>query len=192
MFEKEYMKAVYQAFQYQKDVLSSPGGITTQPYAAKLRSAFEVLKQGNSKVRKRFLSNFCTRCNFELPKLEGLQEELPEHVLFTRFCMENLAFFDYGRTDEILHLVSSLEKVFTGTGTPVAHAIETDILKMKLEPESSQALPLRLAASEPVQEAEIYCDHLLLDRIISQTSNTPQHPRHTCFSIYSATLYTHS
>lgn len=151
MFEKEYMKAVYQAFQYQNKVLSSPGGLTFQPYAAKLRSAWEVLKQGNSKVRKRFLSNICTRSNFELPKLDTSQDGPPEHVLFTRFCMENLAFFNYSRTDEILHLVSSLEKVVTGTGTPVAHAIETDVLKMKLEPESNQA-PLLV---EHIQDATV-------------------------------------
>ncbi|KAF2103167.1 sister chromatid cohesion protein Mis4 [Rhizodiscina lignyota] len=141
MFEKEYMKAVYQAFQYQRDVLQSPGGITTQPYASKLQSTFEVLKMGSSKVRKRFLSNISAKCNFELPKLAVAQGDMSEHVLFTRFCMENLAFFDYVRLDELLPLILALEKIVTGTGTTVAHAIETDVLKMKLE-ESSQAQKL--------------------------------------------------
>lgn len=134
MFEKEYMKAVNEAFVYQRDVINDPRGITIQPYTAKLRPLFEVLKLGSSKVRKRFLGNICARVKFELPKLDATGES-PNTVLFARFVMENLAFFDYARIDELLHLIKSLEDmVVTGVGASVAHAIETDILKVKLPP----------------------------------------------------------
>jgi cohesin loading factor subunit SCC2 len=134
MFEKEYMKAVQRAFMYQKDIIKDVRGILLQPYSAKLRPLVEVLKTGTSKVRKRFLGNICARVDFELPKLE-FSEEMPIQVLFARFIMENLAFFEYVRIDELLHLVSCLEKmVVAGTGASVAHAIETDILKVRLQP----------------------------------------------------------
>lgn len=138
MFEKEYMRSVQQAFLYQKDVLESPGGVTAHPFTAKMHSCYEVLKIGSVKVRRRFLSNICSRSNFELAKFKVKDEGLPEHILFVRFCMENLAFFEYGRMDELQLLVASLEKVVTSTGTSVAHAIETDILKVKLEPNFSE------------------------------------------------------
>lgn len=142
MFEKEYMKAVSQAFDYQRDVLHDTHGATTQPFTSKLHLLFEVLKTGNGKVRKKFLSNLCERINFELPKLSS-KDNPPSSLLYTRFCVQNLAFFDYARVDEILHLVSCLEKVVTGTGTVVAHAIETEILGIRLDPEPhlSQQVP---------------------------------------------------
>jgi cohesin loading factor subunit SCC2 len=134
MFEKEYMKAVNEAFVYQRDIINDPRGITLQPYTAKLRPLFEVLKLGSSKVRKRFLGNICARIKFELPKLD-VTGERPNTVLFTRFVIENLAFFDYARIDELLHLIKTLEDmVVTGVGASVAHAIETDVLKVRLPP----------------------------------------------------------
>ena len=136
MFEKEYMKAVQQAFQYQKHVYNDTLGFTGQPPAAKLRSLYEVLKSGNGKVRKKFLSNLCGRVNFELAKLDT-RGDPPVHVLFTRFCVENLALFDYARTDELLHLLACMEKVVTTTGASVAHPIETEILKLQLESEQN-------------------------------------------------------
>lgn len=153
MFEKEYMKAVSQAFDYQRDVLHDTFGATTQPFTSKLHLLFEVLKTGNSKVRKKFLSNLCERINFELPKLSS-KGEPPSSLLYARFCIQNLAFFDYARVDEILHLVSCLEKVVTGTGTVVAHAIETEILGIRLDPEPhlSQQVP---ATSTPNTQATI-------------------------------------
>jgi cohesin loading factor subunit SCC2 len=136
------MKAVSQAFDYQRDVLHDTNGATTQPFTSKLHLLFEVLKTGNGKVRKKFLSNLCERINFELPKLSS-KDDPPSSLLYARFCVQNLAFFDYARVDEILHLVSCLEKVVTGTGTVVAHAIETEILgiRLDLEPHLSQQVP---------------------------------------------------
>jgi cohesin loading factor subunit SCC2 len=134
MFEKEYMKAVQRAFMYQKDIIKDVRGILLHPYVAKLRPLVEVLKTGTSKVRKRFLGNICARVDFELSKLE-FRDEMPIQVLFARFVVENLAFFEYVRIDELLHLVDCLEKmVVAGTGSSVAHAIEMEILKVRLQP----------------------------------------------------------
>lgn len=143
MFEKEYMKAVYQAFLYQKDILRSPEGAKTEPLTSKLAPLFEVLKMGSAKVRKRFLANFCSRVDFELSKLEAA-EEPPTALLFARFCTENLAFLEYDRLDDILHTVASMEKIVVTTGTQVAHAIETEVLEVgRLEAKrNSEASPL--------------------------------------------------
>lgn len=135
MFEKEYMKAVSEAFAYQRDIIGDPRGIVEQPsYAPKLRPLFDVLKLGNNKVRKRFLANICGRLKFELRKLD-VSGDIPNVLLFTRFVVENLAFFDYARIDELLHLVKTLEDlVVSGIGASVAHTIETEMLEVKLEP----------------------------------------------------------
>lgn len=136
MFDKEYMNAVAQAFTFQLEVIKDPRGIILpSPYTPKLKSLFEVLKAGSVKVRKRFLTNFVSRVNFELPKLDVGEpgKEIPHAVLYARFIMENLAFFDYTRLDELLQLVSSLEKmVVAGIGATVAHAIEVEVLKVEL------------------------------------------------------------
>ncbi|KAF1814183.1 hypothetical protein P152DRAFT_412756 [Eremomyces bilateralis CBS 781.70] len=129
MFEKEYMKATNQAFTYQADVLSDSKGTTGQPPVAKMKPLYEVLKIGNSKVRKRFLQNLCSRCDIEPVKFQS-NPEGSRHGHFVRFCMENLALFDYSRVDELLHVVSCMEKLVTSSGTTVAHSIETEILKM--------------------------------------------------------------
>ncbi|KAI9836544.1 MAG: hypothetical protein M1819_001175 [Sarea resinae] len=132
MLEKEYMKAVYQAFMYQKDVVGDSSGTTHHPFHSKLRSFFEVIKTGNGKLRKKFLSSLCARADFDLAKLD-VTDPLPEHLLYVRFVADNLAFFEYGRLDELLHLVSCLENVVAGTGTGVAHAIETEVFSVKLD-----------------------------------------------------------
>ena len=135
MFEKEYMKTVYQTFAYQRDIFNDPRGVivqTGQPTRAKLGSLFDVLKVGNAKLRKRFLTNLVGRVDFELPKLE-IKGEAPDAVLFARFVLENLAIFEYSKLDELLALVAALERlVVAGTGTTIAHGIELDILKVSI------------------------------------------------------------
>ncbi|OCK78764.1 hypothetical protein K432DRAFT_427029 [Lepidopterella palustris CBS 459.81] len=138
MFEKEYMKAVSQAFDYQRDVMQDTHGATTRPFSPKLRLLFEVLKTGNSRVRKKFLSNLCEQVNFELPKLNSSGDP-PSALLYARFCLENLAFFDFARVDEILNLISCMEKAVTVTGAVVAHAIETDILGIRLDSQTTSS-----------------------------------------------------
>ncbi|KAF2458908.1 hypothetical protein BDY21DRAFT_339237 [Lineolata rhizophorae] len=172
MFEKEYMKAVYQAFLYQKDVIHSPEGATTHPFTAKLKPLFEVLKTGNGKIRKKFLSNLVSRVNFELPKLVTSGEGLPVQLLFSRFVAENLAFFDYARVDEILHLVATIEKVVTETGATVAHAIEQDILRLRLDQDTAAA-PNSQLQSQQQETPTVMSDVMQTDQAV-QAQPTPQ------------------
>ncbi|KAK8231801.1 hypothetical protein HDK77DRAFT_453617 [Phyllosticta capitalensis] len=146
MFEKEYMKAVQRAFDFQKEIFNDTHGATTQPFASKLRPLFEVLKTGNPKVRRKFLLNLSSKVNFDFSKAD-FSEDMPDHLLFARFCLENLAFFEYVRVDELLALLGNLEKIFSNTGTPVAHAIETDVLKYRLD----EAAPVP-SIEQPLQQ----------------------------------------
>jgi cohesin loading factor subunit SCC2 len=159
IIEKEYMKAIQQTFIYQKDVLGDPRGVTLAPVVPKLRPLFEILKTGSGKTRKQFLTNLCSRVDFDLPKLD-MSDDIPRAVLFARFALENLAFLEYPRVDEILHLITCLEKiVIHGTGAVVAHAIELEILKVQIEESSQQqpdpVQPSQLQPEQPVDHARV-------------------------------------
>ena len=130
VLDKEYMKAVQQAYAYQKDVVGDALGATTHPFASKLRSLYDVLKISKAKVRKKFLASLCTRIDFEPTKLSVRWGDVPPHLPFSRFLLENIAFFEYNTVEEVLHVVTCMEKVVTSTGTSVAHAIETEVLRV--------------------------------------------------------------
>ncbi|EON61146.1 hypothetical protein W97_00357 [Coniosporium apollinis CBS 100218] len=159
MFEKEYMRAVHQAFLYQRDIVHSPEGAKTQPFASKLAPLFEVLRTGNAKVRKRFLANLCSRIDLDMSKLDATGDH-PTQLLFARFCVENLAFFEYDRLDDILHTVTCIEKIVTTTGAPVAHAIETEVLKVQLEAEKN-AEGSQMLNGQAYQQGTVGPDHLM-------------------------------
>lgn len=137
MFEKENMRSIQQAYEYQRDVIHDTLGYVGSPPAAKLHMFWEVLKTGTAKPRKKFLSGVCTKLNFDPSKLDTTGV-LPAQVDLTRFCTENLAFFDYGKLDELQHLTAALEKVVSDTGTGVAHAIEVEILRLKIGDQAMQ------------------------------------------------------
>lgn len=138
MFEKEHMRSIQQAFDYQHDVIHSALGYTGSPPTAKLHMFWEVLKTGTAKARKKFMSSICTLLNFELAKLD-VSANPPKHLELTRFCTENLAFFDYSKLDELQHLIAGLEKVMANTGTPTTHAIEQEILRLRIDAPMSEA-----------------------------------------------------
>ncbi|KAF2083372.1 putative sister chromatid cohesion protein Mis4 [Saccharata proteae CBS 121410] len=132
MFDKEYVKAIQRAFTYQQETLHETHGASTQLFVPKLRSCFEVLKTGSNKVRKKFLLNLASKVDFDFEKLD-VTKDPPQHLLFARFCLENIAFLDYTRLDELLALVDSLEKIVSNSGTPIAHAIEIEVFKVRLD-----------------------------------------------------------
>ena len=129
MYEKENIRSIQQAFTYQRDVIHHSLGYTGQPPVPKLRLFWEVMKTASAKTRKRLLSNICSRLAFEPLKID-VSGEIPFQVEFTRFCVENLAFFDYHRADDLQQLVAGLETVVTGVGPGVAHGIEALLLKL--------------------------------------------------------------
>lgn len=132
MLGMENAQSVQQAYDYQRDVIHNTLGYVGSPPAAKLHMFWEVLKTGTAKARKKFFSTICTKINFEPAKLD-LSGDLPSHVDMVRFIIENLAFFDYTKLDELQHLTAGLEKVVSDTGTGISHTIEVEVLRLHIE-----------------------------------------------------------
>lgn len=132
MFEREYMRAISEAFRYQKDIVKDTLGYTKQPYASKLCGMFEIIKTSKSKYQKKFLSNFCSKIDFDVSKMDSSGSP-PQVLQFSKFLIENLAFFDYGRVDELSHTLSCMEKIVADTGSGIAHSISTEIFHITVE-----------------------------------------------------------
>lgn len=125
LYGREYMEAIHEAFKYQKDVVKDLSGITRQPLGSKLHRMFEIIKTSKGKYQKKFFSNFCSTLDFDIGKLD--EQSCREQTLeYSRFLMENLAFFDYDRVEELVHTVSCMEKIFASTGAGIAHSISTE------------------------------------------------------------------
>ncbi|PYI01852.1 sister chromatid cohesion protein Mis4 [Aspergillus sclerotiicarbonarius CBS 121057] len=140
MFEREYMRAVQEAFYYQRDVVGDPTGASSRPYIAKLAPLFDIIKISNSRYQRKFLSNLCSKVDFELKKLDGTGDP-PEHLLLARFVSQNLAFLDYNQLAELVPTISCMERIVSATGTVVAHSIETEIFSAKMEPTPGEMMP---------------------------------------------------
>ncbi|KAL4958007.1 sister chromatid cohesion C-terminus-domain-containing protein [Aspergillus filifer] len=145
MFEREYMRAVQEAFYYQRDVVGDSAGALARPYVAKLAPLFDIVKISNSRYQKKFLSNLCSKVNFELKKLDSSGNP-PEHLLLARFISQNLAFFDYNQLAELVPTIGCMERIVSATGTIVAHTIETEIFPPKEEaPPAIDGMPMPMA-----------------------------------------------
>lgn len=184
MFEKENMHSVQQAFEYQRDVIHDTLGYVGSPPAAKLHMFWEVLKTGTAKPRKKFMTGICTKLNFEPTKLD-ISGDLPSHVELTRFCTENMAFFDYSKLDELQHLTASLEKVVTDTGTGIAHAIEIEVLRVNIE---DQPMPDAADLSSDGNTVAINPTRFPLDGTIASTQSSIEPARLRQLTIYSQIL----
>jgi cohesin loading factor subunit SCC2 len=132
IMEKELMRAIQSAFTYQHDVVKDTRGATPEPFVAKLHLLLDVLNIGKVALRKRFFDKLCTRVDFDVNKLD-VAGDPPEHLEFARFVIENMAYFEYATTDELLAAIAAMEKMATGTGDVVAHAIETEVLSLTTE-----------------------------------------------------------
>lgn len=132
VLEREYAKAVQSAFAYQRDIVRDPRGATTEPFTSKLHLMMEVLKSIKAKNRTKFLDKLCGQVDFEPAKLDTLGD-MPTHVQFSQFIIENLAFFDYLTVNELLGIVTTMEKLVTGTGASVAQAIESEIFQVNMD-----------------------------------------------------------
>ncbi|GJN87035.1 sister chromatid cohesion protein 2 [Purpureocillium lilacinum] len=146
--EREYVKAVQSAYNYQRDVVKDPHGATVGPSQSKLHLLMEVLKTSKLKNRQRFLEKFCSQTNFELSEVDATLG-LPPHVGFARFILENVAYFEYQTIGEIQTVVDTLEKIVTDTGTAVAQAIESELFNVRVDVDEER-LPQDPIAAEPV------------------------------------------
>ncbi|KAK5742872.1 Sister chromatid cohesion protein 2 [Elasticomyces elasticus] len=149
-FDKEYMRAVQQVFEYQRDVIGSMVGFIGQPPAAKMHLTWDVLKSGKAQVRKKFLTNLAWKLDFDAATLDPTHLA-PTHLSFVRFCVENLAFFDYDRVEEILHLLEAMNKIFSVTGVAVAQLIDSEVLQLRVGPADSATANGDLAEASEVE-----------------------------------------
>ncbi|KAG4421995.1 hypothetical protein IFR04_004854 [Cadophora malorum] len=147
ILEKEYMRAVHLAYVYQRDVVQNTHGATLNPYTSKLALMMDVLKISKIKNRKRFYENLCARIEFDPSKMD-IVSELPHHLEFSQFIIENLAFFEYQTVDELLSAITAMEKVVAALGTGIAHSIETEIFHVSLDQPSQMD---ENGQSQPVQ-----------------------------------------
>ncbi|RDL30829.1 uncharacterized protein BP5553_10174 [Venustampulla echinocandica] len=132
ILEKEYMRAVHLAYVYHRDIVGNTNGATLDPYTSKLHLMMDVLKISKVKNRKKFFETLCSRIDFHPSKIDVVKE-LPEHLEFSQFIIENLAFFEYQSVDELLATITAMEKVVAATGTGIAHSIETEIFRVSLD-----------------------------------------------------------
>lgn len=139
MFEREYMRAIQDAFAYQRDVVGDSTGALTRPYTAKLAPLFEIIKISNSKYQKKFLANLCSKVKFDLKALD-VTGNPPQHLLLARFVCQNLAFFEYAQLAELLPTITCMERIVSSNGTIVAHAIETEIFPPRLDAPAVQPM----------------------------------------------------
>lgn len=138
ILEKEYTRAVQEAFGYQRGVVGDPNGATSRPYVAKLAPLFEIIKISNSRYQRKFLENLCSKVKFEVKKLD-LTGNPPEHLLLARFICHNLAFVDYFQLAELVPTIACMERIVADTGTPVAHLIESELFQVKIEASEGMA-----------------------------------------------------
>jgi len=132
MFEREYMRAITEAFSYQKTIVKSTSGYTTQPYTSKLAPMFDIIKTSKGVYQKKFLAGLCSKINFEPFKID-VTDQPPASLEHAHFLIQNLAFFEYARVDELLHTISCMENIVSSTGTGIAHSISTEVFQIKVD-----------------------------------------------------------
>jgi cohesin loading factor subunit SCC2 len=129
--EKEYVRSIQRSLVYQQTVVGDPSGFTGSPPKPKLHHFWDVLKAGKIKVRHKFLGNIVQKLEFEPTSLD-IRTNSPPELALARYVCENLAFFEYERLDDLLKVLSALEKSFASVGTPVAQSIESEVLQLNV------------------------------------------------------------
>jgi cohesin loading factor subunit SCC2 len=128
--QNEYKDGMKMAFQYQKDVFHDPHGMTKPPDCKpKMAHVFAIMKDGSRKTLKNFLHNLFNLIDFKLLDLVNPAASL-NTLLFTRFCLENLALFDVPKMEDVSLIITALEHiVLRNTGPTVGVAIDTEMPK---------------------------------------------------------------
>ena len=133
MLEREYMRSVTEAFTYQCKVANDRRGYIIPSWRSKLQPMYDLIRTSKNKTQAKFISNLCARVDFDPSKLD-VSSDPPGHLIFAKFLIENLAFFDYGRTEELIKVIGCMETIFGGTGAGLAFAIDTELLRVILDP----------------------------------------------------------
>ncbi|QIW98984.1 hypothetical protein AMS68_004502 [Peltaster fructicola] len=131
IIEKEYMRAMDRALLYQSNVVGDTRGWTGNSPVPKLCFFWDVLRGGKAKVRIKFINNICLKLVFEPADLD-FSHGPPAQLSFVRFMVENLALFDFDKTDELKLLIENLSKAFATTGTALAQSIDSEVFNMNV------------------------------------------------------------
>ena len=146
ILERDYARAIEQAFIYQRDTIRDSSGVTDGP-TPKLHFFFEVLKSGNAGARKKTFTNMIKKLDFNVGKMPSSQE-LQDQLLYARFVCQNMALADYSRVDEILHIIKSINNIFSTTGDALVQRMDgLNILSSELPPESANQQPAEGSSS---------------------------------------------
>lgn len=127
MFEREYMRAIREAYVYQRDVVLDPAGAKARPFVPKLSPLYEIVKTSNIKYVRKFLRNLIEKVSADLPGPASTADAL-DQVLFARYVLQNLAYLDYGKLDELVHAILFMESQVGKVGAEVAQAIEAKVI----------------------------------------------------------------
>lgn len=157
--EREYSKAIQSAYEYQRDVVKDNRGASVdfKEPRAKLHNMIEVLKISKMKNRQRLFEKLCALVEFD-PATLDMTPEVPPHLEFTRFIVENLAFIEYQTVGELQTTVHRLENIFANIGTGVAQAIDSEVFGVRVDtnPEAQQQpqppLPQEMEINDPIQQ----------------------------------------
>jgi cohesin loading factor subunit SCC2 len=164
-FEREYMRAIREAYEYQRDVLHDSTGAKARPFVPKLSSLYEIIKTSNLKYLRKFFRNLVMKVSVDISDLSATQDAT-DQVLFSRFIVQNLAYLDYGKLDELVHVISFVESHVGKAGAEIAQAIEAQgIGRIEIPPGEGQnfgetraeteALPSRVVESAPLKRLVI-------------------------------------
>lgn len=147
LFERDYMTAVQTSFDYQRDVVNDTRGAWLETgfetsgivYCSKLSRMFQVLNDlSKPKTRKKFLENLCSQLDRNKPRKDITEKQLSireetDHIKFSQFVIENIAFFEYKSIDELIFTIHTIEQFVSTVGSDVAHNIEQEILQNSSE-----------------------------------------------------------
>lgn len=158
VLEREYAKAIQSAFQYQRDVIKDPRGATEHPFTSKLHLLIEVLKISKSKNRIRFLEKFVGQVDFDPAKL-GADQSISSHVEFSRFIIENIAYFEFVTVGELQTTINVMEKLVTRTGSGIAQSIESEIFRVRMDQLSATQQPPSGGEGQPTTQEPPDLDH---------------------------------
>ena len=125
--EKEYVQAVRIAYDYQRDVFHDSHGMLESTHSPKLAHLFDALKGGKKATFRKFIDNLTKQLDFDFAKLRT-NGSIPDVVLFTRFCLENLGLADFTTLDMVASFIDKTEAiVLKDTGPLVAGEIDKEL-----------------------------------------------------------------
>jgi cohesin loading factor subunit SCC2 len=93
----------------------------------KLSSLYDIVKTSNIKYVRKFLRNLVMKVSVDLSDLASITDA-SDQVLFSRFIVQNLAYLEYGKLDELVHVISFMESHVGKAGAELAQAIEAHVI----------------------------------------------------------------